>query len=455
MQESVKHAPTPEQRCARDAPECAWLTFLLSLSLRVYCQIPFSSGNPEFETLFQHKKKILVLNKSDLADARCFGSVRRYFEARGQPVMMMSGDPFRPRVNPRTATGPKTQAAVTGVNRAQMRALHALIAQTLGPRKFASVPPVVLVVGLPNTGKSTLINNFRLFGKLGAAANASKRADAADKEDTDKMQKGGVAKVGSEPGVTRAISGFLVSSHISSSVSGGTDKLFLLDTPGIMLPYIGSDRAGVALGLKLGAIGALKDVAVGQEVLARFVLWALNRAGELGYLRALDMHMRDSSGPTRDLDKLLMAIWTKHFQHTVSNSKLFHDFTRRASQRRRWQERDEAMQRETEQGEEEAEEGQQQQHQGAGLQDENAPAPFVIAPLRVPLDDAPSSATNSAVLPLPSSSSSLPPPTSVSQLSSEESLLCTSWLIKRFRRGELGRIMLDDIPRADKRPPTQ
>lgn len=456
----------------------------------VFCiQIPFSSGNPEFESLLQHKKKIVVLNKSDLADPRSFGDVRRWFEARGQPVMLMAGDPVRPRVNKRTLNGPASAAAQTGVNRAQMRALHQLIADTLGPRKFASVPPVVLVVGLPNTGKSTLINNFRLFGKLGLAANASKRADESDKEDTAKMQKGGVAKVGAQPGVTRAISGFLVATSMPSTAAkssasntglsiGGSaaaqsDKLFLLDTPGIMLPYIGSDRRGVELGLKLGAIAALSDVAVGEEVLCRYALYALNRSAEFAYVRELQL-----AGPTTDVGEVLMAVWRMHFQQTVSNSALFKDFARLAEQRRRSDEeesrdRDRLQRLEDDAEEQEAEEEQVDgERRSARVVDADAPTsgralPHAVAPLpSYALDPDAASPSTAAAASTPShsaqsssfssptgasasaSASSSPQPTSIAELSTEESLLCTGWFLKRFRRGELGKLMLDEVPRS-------
>ena len=480
------------QRWVRSMPDPAMrdLDLIFCFDGSCFCvlciQIPFSSGNPEFENLLQHKKKIVVLNKSDLADPRSFGDVRRWFEARGQPVMLMAGDPIRPRVNKRTLNGPASAAAQTGVNRAQMRALHQLIADTLGPRKFASVPPVVLVVGLPNTGKSTLINNFRLFGKLGLAANANKRADESDKEDTAKMQKGGVAKVGAQPGVTRAISGFLVATSMPSTAAkssasntglsiGGSaaaqsDKLFLLDTPGIMLPYIGSDRRGVELGLKLGAIAALSDVAVGEEVLCRYALYALNRSAEFAYVRELQL-----SGPTTDVGEVLMAVWRLHFQQTVSNSALFKDFARLAEQRRRSDEEEsrdrERLQRLEEDADEEqqAEEGEVDgERRSARVVDADAPSggralPHAVAPLpsyaldpdaaspaavaSAPSHTAQSSSSSSSTV-ASSSSSSSPQPTSIAELSTEESLLCTGWFLKRFRRGELGKLMLDEVPRS-------
>lgn len=406
-------------------------------------RIPFSSGNPELEVLLRGKKKIIVLNKSDLGDTRVYGRVRRHFEARGQRIMHMTSDPATKRINPRTVTGPRSKEAVTGVNRAQMRALHQLIAETLGPRRFSSVPPVILVVGLPNTGKSTLINQFRLYGKIALGTNAAKHADDRSKEDTARMSKGGVAATGAEPGVTRGISGFLVSSPVPSVAAAAksdvrvTDKLFLLDTPGIMLPYIPSDARGLELGLRLGAIAALKDLIIGPEILARYMLWALNRAGEYTYVTLLGL-----AGPTADLERILEAVYLKRYAGTtVSNSRLFYEFQRRAARQKR-----EAL-REAEEREGAAANDAHQRPEGEEAEVGPAVVP-VVAPLRVPLDD-PLSAPASAASSSSAAASAVRP---VSNLSSEESLLCTNWFIKAFRRGELGRMVLDEMPK-DIRPP--
>jgi hypothetical protein len=339
-----------------------------------------------------------------------------------------------------------------------MRALHAVIAETLGPRRFTTVPPVVLVVGLPNTGKSTLINQFRLYGKLSVASNAAKRLDDATKEQTDKMQAGGKAKVGANPGVTRSINGFLVSGTTIAGAKGGnspghivgTDKLFLLDSPGIMLPYIPSTRAGVELGLKLSVIAAIRESVVGEETLARFALWLLNRHAEFAYVRLAGLE-----GPTTDLTHLLWAIWNTHYANKNAKGKhggnqqlaLYHSFARAAQQRRKWEE-----------GEEEGE-GEEGPQQGDNAADDTAhpqqPAP-AVAPLRFELPPpAAASATagtatsppTSAAAPSTSpSASSLPPRSSLADLSSEEAMLCTQWFLKRFRRGELGKLTLDEVP---------
>ena len=411
-------------------------------------RIPFSSGNPELESLLRAKKKIIVLNKSDLGDTRVYGRVRRHFEARGQRIMWMTSDPAVKRINPRTVTGPRSKEAVTGVNRSQMRALHQLIAETLGPRRFSSVPPVILVVGLPNTGKSTLINQFRLYGKIALGTNAAKPADDKTKEETDRMAKGGVAATGAEPGVTRGISGFLVSSPVPSAAKSTevrvTDKLFLLDTPGIMLPYIPSDARGLELGLRLGAIAALKDLIIGPEILARYMLWALNRAGEYTYVNMLGL-----PGPTADLERILEAVYLKRYAGTtVSNSRLFYEFQRRAARQKREAER-EALEREGAEAERRSEgaeaNGQSPEREGAEVERTVVP---VVAPLRVPLDDPHSPAAPASAAASFASSAVRP----LSNLSSEESLLCTNWFIKAFRRGEFGRMVLDEMPR-DVRPP--
>lgn len=412
-------------------------------------QIPFSSGNPEFDTILGTKKRIVICNKSDLADERTFDRVKAWFRSRGQQVLFMAGDPVVEKRNKKTNQTTKTNSnkkkkdvkssskdeddddedtssfedqlssledarkeeSKHHVNRTQMRQLHQMIHEAIGKRKFASVPPVILVVGFPNTGKSTLINAFRSFSKIVAGSNASKSFLDSTKEETSKMQRGGVARVGSTPGVTRGISGFTVSSGIRGTKGkSDTDKLFLLDTPGIMLPYIPSTPSGVELGLKLSAINSIADLVVGDEILVRFMLWSLNRSNHVRYVEHLRPYL---NGPTNDLNKLLIAIYRKKHSRVVSKSQLFQQFTKLTHEWRTATQYDE---------------------------DGNVIDPARIAARQGNFshDTPPASSSSSS-----SSDPSGSVPTSIGELTSEELMLCTSWFIKNYRRGAFGRITLD------------
>lgn len=369
-----------------------------------------------------------MFNKSDLADPASFERVKRHFELeRGIQCIFMAGDPVVQKRGGRErsesgAGGERERqrerkiSASHAVNRTQLKQLHSLIQSTLGPRKFSSVPPVLLVVGFPNVGKSTLINAFRAFSKSAAGKNAGKSYLDATKEDTKRMQKGGAAKVGAEPGVTRGISGFLVSSTVSSSSAnasasaGGdkgkqTDKLFLLDTPGIMLPFIPSTPQGVELGLKLSAINSIADLVIGEEALVRYTLWILNRTQQFGYVQMLHPHLAQ---PTSNLDQLLMAVFRAKHSRTVHKSALFREVQQRMKE-----------------------------NEGRGVEE--------------PINELSDSTAAAAAPSSESASSSRTGPQSIAQLTTEELHLCTSWWIKTFRRGEFGRLVLDHIPAPTKK----
>lgn len=104
-----------------------------------------------------------------------------------------------------------------------------------------------LVVGMPNAGKSTLLNRLRTQGKPGSAK---------------------VAKTGAEPGVTRKL-GTPVRILPSDDSSEG---VFVLDTPGVFVPYV-SDPESM---LKLALVGCVKDGLINWVTVADYLLYQLN-----------------------------------------------------------------------------------------------------------------------------------------------------------------------------------
>jgi len=164
-------------------------------------RIPKSSGNPEISRLAANKKRIVVINKSDLADASMNARWIKHFRDSGviaQAVESSSG---------------KGVGAVVSL----CRELTAEKTEREKKKGRISVPLKAMVAGIPNVGKSTFIN--RLAG-------------------------GSPARIADRPGVTRGRQWIKVKSDF-----------FLLDTPGILWPK--QDDADV--GLKLAMTGAISD----------------------------------------------------------------------------------------------------------------------------------------------------------------------------------------------------
>lgn len=128
-------------------------------------------------------------------------------------------------------TTPQTDHAKPGVERARSR---------------------VLVVGVPNVGKSTILNRLRAMGT---------------------PYGGHAVKVGDVPGITRAL---------SDMVKICMDPLiYIYDTPGVLMPKI--ERSEV--GLKLALTGAILDQVVGPHLLTDYLLYTLNNFRNEAYIR--------------------------------------------------------------------------------------------------------------------------------------------------------------------------
>ena len=118
-------------------------------------RIPRSSLNPELEKATQGKPHLYLLNKADLADEAVTARWRAYFKARGAGCLALSS---------------KQRTGMQGVKAAISAELAALL-EKRAQRGMAGARTRVMVVGIPNVGKSTFINSFT----------GSARAKAADK----------------------------------------------------------------------------------------------------------------------------------------------------------------------------------------------------------------------------------------------------------------------------------
>jgi ribosome biogenesis GTPase A len=183
-------------------------------------RMPRSSENPVVTELRRHKPCLKVLTKSDLADPERTKEWLHFFESEEHPS---PGDGLKP--------GRVVAIAITTDRASEVRTKIPQQVAALAPTKKS---PRAIVVGIPNVGKSTLINTL-----------LARKA----------------AKVGDEPAVTKG-------QQIVTLPSG----MVLSDNPGIMWPKIEDETAG----LRLAFGGAIPDSAIDYETVglwgARFLL---------------------------------------------------------------------------------------------------------------------------------------------------------------------------------------
>lgn len=176
----------------------------------VDARIPYSSRNPELDSIIEKKPRIVLLNKCDVADPAATSLWLKYFQDKGCYAIA---------VDCRTGKGLNKFDSVV------KQALKATIERN--EKKGMSGKPLrLMVVGIPNTGKSSFIN---------------------------RMGKNAKAKVADKAGVTRQNQWFVVGNGIE-----------LLDTPGVLWPKFDDPEVGD----KLAFIGSVKDEITDKETLA-------------------------------------------------------------------------------------------------------------------------------------------------------------------------------------------
>ncbi|NXC82288.1 MTG1 GTPase, partial [Cercotrichas coryphoeus] len=193
--------------------------------------IPLSGRNPALLEALGIRPHVLVLNKMDLADPRRQPVSAEAGPGGGQPwAQSDSSDPVALQVVPMVAK---------------------LVAE--GPRyhRAESSEHNILVIGVPNVGKSSLINSLRRLH----------------------LKKGKATAVGGEPGITKAV--------LSRIQVCEKPLMYLVDTPGVLPPRLGD----VEMGMKLALCGAIRDHLVGEDIMADYLLYTLNKQQQFGYVQ--------------------------------------------------------------------------------------------------------------------------------------------------------------------------
>ncbi len=185
----------------------------------VDARVPMSSRNPDIDELGRNKARLILLNKSDLAEEKQNDAWVEYFKSKGFSVV---------KVNSKKGGG--------------IKSIHGVIQEACKEkierdrkRGILNRPVRAMVVGIPNVGKSTFIN--ALAGKA-------------------------CAKTGNKPGVTKGKQWIRLNKNVE-----------LLDTPGILWPKFEDQTVG----LRLAFIGSIKDEILNTEELAAEMIQFLKK----------------------------------------------------------------------------------------------------------------------------------------------------------------------------------
>ncbi|MCD1257848.1 ribosome biogenesis GTPase YlqF [Paenibacillus athensensis] len=177
-------------------------------------RVPLSSRNPMVDEILRGKPRMVLLNKADLADPAATAEWVRYFADQGLKALPVDA-----------ASGTGVKEILPRVKELWADKIASQLRKGINPRAVRA-----LIVGIPNVGKSTLIN--QLAGKK-------------------------IAATGDRPGVTKGQQWIKVGSEMD-----------LLDTPGILWPKFEDQQVG----MRLAATGAIKEELLHMDEVAFFTI---------------------------------------------------------------------------------------------------------------------------------------------------------------------------------------
>lgn len=173
-------------------------------------RIPVSSQNPEIANILQNKKRIIILNKSDLADSNETNKWIQYFKNKNIPAIEVNSN-----------EGKGTNQVIQVIEKMMASEL-----ETQANKGRIRKTIRVMIVGIPNVGKSSFIN---------------------------RISKKTAMNVGNKPGVTKQKQWIRIGNQIE-----------LLDTPGVLWPKFESQEVG----LNLAYTGSIKDEVIDKLEIA-------------------------------------------------------------------------------------------------------------------------------------------------------------------------------------------
>ncbi|KAI0996654.1 hypothetical protein K3495_g11529 [Podosphaera aphanis] len=230
---------------------------LAEVDLIIECRdyrVPLTSRNPLFEQSLAGINRVIVYTKRDLGNARTHEDRIREEMIRGW---------HHPQ--PSFFTNYKQEADIKSI---------LSFIRDYAVNRQSILPARILVTGMPNVGKSSLLNALRNLG----------------------VHKPKAASTGAQPGITRKVANAV--KIVERDDKRGFEDVYLIDTPGVFVPYV-SDVESM---LKLALVGCVKDNIIAPVIICDYLLFHLNKEARSRF------HYKEFCTPTNDISEFLEAV---------------------------------------------------------------------------------------------------------------------------------------------------